>query len=58
MGVFGKRGHERQMNVYMGVDEAREDQFPRRIDDFGPGRSGEVKPDLSDRFIFDKDVAA
>ena len=37
MGVLGKRPHERQINVDVRIDEARENKFSRRIDDSAPG---------------------
>ena len=56
VGVLGERGHEREIDVDVGIDEAGENQFASGIDSFGAGGGFEVFADTGDGFVFDVDV--
>src|ERR1700733_7481420 len=56
MGVFGEGGHKGEMNVYVRIDEAREDKFASSIDHVGSGGCQELLADAADGFMLDEDV--
>ncbi len=56
VGVLGERGHEREIDVDVGIDEAGENQFASGVDGFGAGGGFEVFADTGDGFVFDVDV--
>src|SRR5271166_3472500 len=51
MSIFGKRGHEGQIDVYMRIDESGKDPLARRIDDLGSRQNREIRADPRDRLI-------
>lgn len=56
VGVFGEGGHEGEIDVHVGIDEAGEDEFAGGVDDFGAGRSVEIFADAGNGFVFGIDV--
>lgn len=58
MRVLREGGHEGQVDVDVGVDEAGEDELAGGVDDFCVRRSFEVGTDAGYGFVFDVDVTA
>ena len=58
MRVFGKSCHERQVNVYVRIDESRKHQLSSRIDGLSARRYIEGLSDRGNGLILDLDIAA
>src|SRR6267142_2427148 len=54
--VFGKGRHERKIDVHMGIDETRKNEFAGGVDDFRVRRSLNTFADACDGFVFDVDI--
>src|SRR6267142_4175580 len=54
--VLGKGRHERKIDVHMGVDETRKNEFAGGVDDFRVRRSLDIFADACDSFVFDVDI--
>ena len=56
VGVLGEGGHEGEIDVDVGIDEAREDEFSGSVDNFSAGRNIQVFADAGDGFVFSVDI--
>src|SRR5881397_2039555 len=56
VGVLRERAHERQVDVNVRIDEARENVFARGVDDFSAGWGVKVPADSCDGFALAEDV--
>jgi len=56
--VFGEGGHEREIDVDVGIDEAGEDELAGGVDDFGVEGHVEIFADTSDGFVFGVNVGS
>ena len=56
VGVLGECPHERQINMHVRIDKARENKFPAGIDDLGARRRRDVLIDSCDSLVLTKDV--
>ena len=54
--VLGERGHEREIDVNVRIDEAWKDQFAGGVNHFRVWRSVEIFTDARDGLVFDIDV--
>src|SRR6267142_5583622 len=54
--VFGKGSHERKIDMYVGIDKTRKNEFAAGVDDFRLRRSLDIFADACNSFVFDVDI--
>src|SRR6267378_536021 len=54
--VFGKGGHEREIDMHVGIDETWKNEFAGGVDDFRVRGSLDILADACDSFVFDVDI--